>query len=356
MHNLLIELLALDEIPKITLQIPATGDPKQRSLTIRHMMDKTARRLAALEMQPPAIDQAVERARSLAEDPGLTAARRGTAAVYVAHEFAKAVLWPATLPERVEVGTEFHLSDAVDLLDPAFCYLLTLSRGGAALYRADAMSLEAIPLPDIPASFAAATEHLDIERQSQLHQTQSGGRGGSTAVHHGIGVGEGRDIEELRNYLRAVDHGVRAAVAPAPGPIALVGSDEMPSEYRAVTSLDNLLDHVSRINPEAVGNSDLRDFADDVLETTRSAAAALVRQHLADLVPSGKASYNLAEVLEAASEGRVDTLLVGPRREGVTPAEERRVNRAVVASLRHRAKVLADRELANGPVAASFRY
>lgn len=356
MHNLLIELLAIDEIPKITLQIPATSDPKQRSLTIRHMMEKTARRLAALEVPPTATDLAVERARSLAEDPGLAAVRRGTSAVYIAQDFAKAVLWPATLPERVEVGIEFHLSDVVDLLDPAFCYLLTLSRGGAALYRADAMSLEAIPLPDVPASFAAATEHFDIERQSQLHQAQAGGRGGSTAVHHGIGVGEGRDIEELRNYLRAVDQGVRAAVAPSPGPIALVGSDEMPSEYRAITRLDNVLDHVSRINPEAVDNSDLRDFADDVLETTRSAGAASVRQHLADLVPSGKASYNLADVLEASSEGRVDTLLVGPRNEGVTPADERRVNRAVVASLRHRARVVADRELADGPLAASFRY
>lgn len=355
MQNLLTELLALEEIPKVTLQIPASGDLKKRSLTIRHMLEKVAGRLRALEVQPASIDSAVERARSLSEDPGLAAVRSGTAAVYVAHDFAKAVLWPATLPERVEVGVEFHLTDATNLLDQSHCYLLTLSRGGAALYRADAMSLELVELGDIPASLAEATEHLDLERQSQLHQSRSGGRTG-TAVHHGIGVGEGRDIEELRNYLRAVDQGVRMAVSSAPGPVALVGSDEMPSEYRAVTRLEKVVDQVCRVNPEAVGTSELREFADGLLAQARAEAAATAQHHIADLAPAGKASYNLAEVLEAAGEGKVDTLLVGRHNETHSVAEERRVNRAVVATLRHRGRVVVDEDMVDSPVAASFRY
>ncbi|MCP3977100.1 MAG: hypothetical protein GY720_21640 [bacterium] len=356
MHNLLPELLALDEIPKITLQIPGSSDLKTRSLTVRHMLEKTSRRLAALEVQPATCEIAVERARSLAEDPGLATVRSGTAAVYVAHDFAKAVLWPAMLPERVEVGIEFHLSDAVELLDRSHCYLLTLSRGTAGLFRADAMSLESVELPDVPASFAEATEHLDVERQSQVHQARAGGRGGSSAVHHGIGVGEGRDVEELRNYLRAIDLGVRTAVAGDPGPIALVGSDEMPTEFRDVTHLDKLVDEVSRVNPEGLGNNDLRRLADEVLRSARTKEAMVARQHIADLAAAGKGSYDLGEVLAAAGEGKVDTLLLGSNRATASGPEGRRLNRAVVASLRHRSRVLVDEDLSESLVAASYRY
>lgn len=356
MHSLLTELLALEKTPKITLQIPASGDVKARSLIVRHMLEKAAGRLAALDIPEAAFRTALERARSLAEDPGLAALRSGTAAVYVAHDFSKAVVWPAPLPQRVEVGIEFHLSDAIDLLDPAHCYLLAVSRGGAALYRADAMSLESVELVDIPANLAAATEHLDLERQSQLHQTRSGGRGASTAVHHGIGVGEGRDVEELRNYLRAIDQGVRTAIADAPAPVALVGADDVPSEYRAVTRIDRLIDEVARINPEAVGSTDLRQLAHEVLSAARAAAAETARDHIADLVPSGKGSYDFAEIVEAANEGRVDTLLLGSQESWGDPTQQRRLNRAVVRTLRHRGRVMVDDGSSDSVVAASFRY
>jgi len=355
-HNLLTELLAVEETPKVTLQIPANGDAKARSLIVRHMLDKASGRLAALDIPEASSIAVLERARSLAEDHGLAAVRSGTAAVYVANDYSKAVLWPAPFPQRIEVGIEFHLSDAVDLLDPAHCYLLTVSRGGAALYRADAMSLEAVELVDIPANLAAATEHLDLERQSQLHQAQSGGRGASTAVHHGIGVGEGRDVEELRNYLRAIDQGVRIAIADAPAPVALVGADDVPSEYRAITRIDKVVDEVARINPEAVGSTDLRQLANDVLATARAAAAETARHHIADLVPSGKGSQDIAEIVEAASEGRVDTLLLGPREQWGDPAQQRRLNRAVVRTLRQRGRAMRDDGLSDSVVAASFRY
>ena len=339
----------------MTLQIPAHADSKAWALTVRHLVEKAGARLRGLEMAEDGSGLLLERARSLAEDPGLAAVRSGTAAVYATRSYAKAVLWPAELPQRVEVGIDFHLSDAIDLLDPADCYLLTVSLGGVALYRADVMSLEPMELVGVPASLAAATEHLDIERQSQLHPAQAGGLGGGGAIHHGIGVGEGRDVEELRNYLRAVDHGVRSAIADAPAPVALVGPADTASEFRAITHMDQLVDQVAWTNPEAVGTVELREFADETLATARAATVTEARQHIGDLAASSKASFDVAEVVEAAAAGRVDTLLLGSRQGGSDEVQERRVNRAAVATLRHKGRVMVDGSL-DAVVAASLRY
>jgi len=370
MQDLLNELLTVPTTPKVTLQIPASADAKLRSLTLRHMLERITGSLRDWDMTPGEAAAIVKRAGEAAEDPGLAMARHGTAAVYVATDHTKAALWPVPIFERATVGVEFHLSDIVGLVEPSHCYVLTVSRGGAALYRADATSLEPLDLPDIPADLAAATEHFDLERQLQSHQSASAGRGGGAAIYHGHGIGEGRDIEEVRNYLRAIDHAVHAAVAAAPGPVALVGPDEMPSEYRAVTRLEVVADRVARKNPEAVSAQELRGIADDVLSDVRSAQVHSIREHVEDLQGSGKASYALTEVVPAAVEGRVDALLIGPHqrwghyeaatgslvlaREGTG---EDLVNRAAVATLRHRGRVFADPSLpATTAVAASFRY
>jgi hypothetical protein len=355
MQNLLSELLAVEATPKITLQIPASGDAKQRALTLRHLLELLARRLVKRNLPIVDIEAAIERAGELAEDPGLMMARSGTAAVYLAGDFAKAVMWPERIAERAVVDDVFFLADAVALLDEAHCYVVTLCRGGAALYRADATSIKPIELVGVPADLAEATQHLDPERQLQFHQGQSVGRGAGGVVYHGHGIGEGRDVEELRNYLRAIDRGVRDATAAAPGPVGLVGSDDMPTEYIGVTQLDVMADHVARKNPESMGSEELHEIAVGLLSELRMREVGEIRRRIMDLLGTGKASQDLAEVTAAASAGKVEALLMSAL--GPESGDEQAVNLAAVETLRHGGAVHLDSALSAGVAAtALFRY
>ena len=355
MQDLLTELLAVDTAPKITLQIPASRDAKHRALTLRHLLELLARRLVKRNLPIIDIEKAVERAGEVAEDPGLIMARSGTAAVYLAGDYAKAVLWPARIAERAIVDTEFYLADAVSLLDPAHCYLLTLCRGGAALYRADTTSIRPIELVDVPADLAAATEHLDPERQLQYHQGQTAGRGAGGVVYHGHGIGEGRDVEELRNYLRAIDRGVRDAVAAEPAKVALVGADVLPAEYMGVTQLDVLADRVARKNPGSLSTDELHEIAVGILSGIRSREASVIRERIMDLLGTGRASQDVTEVTAAAAVGKVETLLISSG--GADSGDEQVVNLAAVETLRHGGTVHADAAMApDVEVAALFRY
>jgi hypothetical protein len=355
MQNLLSELLAVEATPKITLQIRASSDAKQRALTLRHLLELLARRLVKRNLPIVDIEDAIERVGELAEDPGLVMARSGTAAVYLAGDYAKSVLWSPNLAERAIVDTEFHMADTVTLLDPAHCYLLTLCRGGAVLYRIDATSVRPIELVGVPADLAEATEHLDPERQLQFHQAQTAGRGAGGVIYHGHGIGEGRDIEELRNYLRAIDRGVRDAVAPAPAPLALVGSDGLPAEYMGVMQLDVVVEQVARKNPGSIDSDELQQIADRVLSGLRNQEASTIRGRIMDLLGTGKASQDPAEVAAAAALGKVESLLISPG--GPDSDEERAVNLAAVGTLRHGGTVHADPAMAaDVQVAALFRY
>lgn len=355
MRNLLSELLAVEAIPKITLQIPANSDAKQRALTLRHLLELLARRLVKRNLPIVDIEHAIERAGDVAEDPGLLMARSGTAVVYLAGDYATAVMWPTRIAERAIVDDEFYLADAVSLFDQAHCYVLTLSRGGAALYQADAASINAVELVGVPADLAEATQHLDPERQLQFHQGQSAGRGAGGVVYHGHGIGEGRDVEELRNYLRAIDRGVRDAVASAPAPLALVGADDLPAEYIGVTQLDVMADQVARKNPGSVGSDELHEFAIGVLSELRTREAGRIRNHIMDLLGTGKASQDIAEVTAAAAAGKVEALLISSG--GPDAGDEQAVNLATVGTLRHGGTVHADSAMPpEFEVAALFRY
>lgn len=353
MHSMLEQLLAVDAHPKITMQIPAGSDRSQRSLRVRHQLERLAGELESRDVASAKVTRVVEHAEALAQNPALTAARTGAGGIYFAGSFSRTVQWPAPLKERTYVANDFHLIDVVGLLDRTHCYVLTLSKSGVELFKADALNVRRIELEGVPASLEDASQYLDPERQLQFHQAQSVGRGGPAVMFHGHGIGENRDFEEVRKYLRAVDHGVSAAIGPARAPIGLIGIGELPAAYRAVSVMSNLIQEVDRKDPAGVDPTEVRAVADQLLEQSRRNGAAALYSRIGDLVGAGRASTNLQAIVGAALKGRVEAVLFGPDRRGSDSA----VNTAVLATLRAQGNAMEHTALMpDQPVAALFRY
>lgn len=353
MHSLLEQLLAVDAHPKITMQIPAGSDRSERSLRIRHQLERLAGELESRDVASAKVARIVDQAEALAENPALADARSGSGGIYCAGSFSRSVPWPAPLEERTYVANDFHLVDVVGLLDRTHCYVLTLSKSGVELFRADALNIRRMQLEGVPASLEEASRYLDPERQLQFHQAQSVGRGGPAVMFHGHGIGEGRDFEEVRKYLRAVDHGVGSAIGSERAPIGLIGIGDLPAAYKAVSAMPNLIKEVDRKDPAGISSKEVRAVADHLLEQTRQDGAAALYSRIGDLVGAGKASTNLQAIVGAALMGRVEALLFGPDRSGSGSA----INTAVLATLRARGNVMEYSALTPAqPAAALFRY
>jgi len=353
MQELLDELLGVETYPKITLQIPCSTDPGERALRVRHQLETLAAELSLRGLEEAAVEKTVERVREAAYDPELATARSGTGGVYVAARYSRVVPWPAPLVAKTLVTNDFYLADVVGMLSSGRCHLLTLARGGVELYEADALSLEHRELTGIPESLVESSRYRDPERQLQFHQAQSVGRGGPAAIYHGHGIGEGRDVEELRAYLRAVDEGVRRTIGTAPAPMVLVGSSDVVAEYRNVTAIPHQIVLTDDHNPDAIGPAQLRELADQTLDDSTSAEVTLLRDRIRTAVGAGRAALTVQGAVGAAMRGRVDSLLIGPDHNGNDCA----VNVAVVATWRHGGTVLLDANApADQPVAALLRY
>jgi hypothetical protein len=350
---MLEQLLAVDAHPKITMQIPAGTDSRERSLRVRHQLERLSSELESRDVAPAKVIKIVEQAEALAANPALADARSGAGGIYLAGSFSRSVLWPAPLAERTYVANDFHLVDVVRLLNPAHCFVLTLSKSGVELYRADALNVRRVELEGVPASLEEASKYLDPERQLQFHQAQSVGRGGPAAMFHGHGIGENRDIEEVRKYLRAVDHGVCSAIGSERGAIGLIGIGDLPATYKAVSSVPDLIREVDRKDPGGVNPTEVRMVADQLLDQASRDHAAGLYARIGDLLGAGKASMNLQAIVGAALKGRVDSMLFAPDRGGSDSA----INTAVLATLRARGDAMEHAALAaDQPVAAIFRY
>jgi hypothetical protein len=96
--------------------------------------------------------------------------------------------------------------------------------------------------------------------------------------------------------------------------------------------------------------ADLFDAAQPVMTGLVAARTREILDRIGSLRAARRSSTLAAEIVVAAATGRVDTLLFDPATENPTV-----VNRAAVATLRHRGKVYPAPDLP-GNVAATYRW
>src|SRR3712207_1024866 len=137
------------------------------------------------------------------------------------------------------------------------------------------------------------------------------GGGGTRAVFHGVG----RDSDERKTralqHFRGIDRALRQVFEGGDqAPLVLAGVRYLQALYRAVNTYPHLLEHGIDGNPELMDREELHRRARALAEPQmrRGASDAIKRYH--DLRGTGRTVSDPEEVLRAAAEGQVETLLV----------------------------------------------
>ncbi|HAX82532.1 MAG TPA: hypothetical protein DCY40_08205 [Actinobacteria bacterium] len=340
-------LLAITEAPRVSVVMPVNHlDPQHDAIRARGL----GARLRVL-LEPHAVDQAVadhllatveERFGHLHPIPHAI----GAVALYATPSGSEWLLLPVRIRETVTVAEEFHLLPVIDAVDPAHCFVLTLARGGNALWRANRWSVEPVTLPGAPGALSEITRFRELEKQLQFHQSARGG----AAVFHGHALGENREMEPVRAYLRRVDQALGAALAGDTAPVLLVGPGSLPGMFRDISTHNRIVDHPIEIHPDGVDASHLHEFARPVVDALVADRTQRFLDRVGMLREPRRSSTLSAEIVVAAALGRVDTMLFDPDADNCGV-----VNRAAVAALRHAATVLSAPGLPTG-AAATYRW
>ncbi|MEZ4771105.1 MAG: hypothetical protein R2844_22135 [Caldilineales bacterium] len=221
---------------------------------------------------------------------------------------------PMEFPELLVVANRFHLKPLLPLLsgDERF-YVLALSQNEIRLLQGTRYSVGQVDLEDVPDSLAEALRWDAPESQLQWHTGTGAPSSGQprAAIFHGHGGSSTpQKKDQILRYFQQLDAGLTDVLAAQQAPLVLAGVEYLLPIYQKANSYPYLVEAGITGNPEEVSDEALHKQALDIVTPILTAARreAVSRYH--DLKRGELASNDIAEVVSAASQARIDTLFV----------------------------------------------
>jgi hypothetical protein len=372
------ELAALARRPAVSIQMPthrAGPGIRQDPIRLKNLLREAERQLGPRGIGADDAARLLAPAHRLTEDRAFWRHQAEGLAVFTAPDFFRAYPAPRPFLERVTVADRFHVVQLLPLaeLDSRF-YVLALSQKDVRLVEATATSAVEVELPGLPRSLQEALLEDVPDRGLQGHVV-SGGGGERGALFHGHAGGLDQRKEQVRQFWHRVDQGLRPFLRDRTAPLVLAGVEYLLPLYRETNTHPAVVPASIPGNPEGLAAEDLRARAWELVRPQLEALRQQAVERYHDLAGTGRASSDVAAVVRAAYEGRVERLFaaVDAERWGAfdpdsgtvslraepAPGTEDLVNLAVVFALERGSAVHAVEATGipgRGPLAAVFRY
>lgn len=324
-RNEIESLLRTSGGPCVSIFLPtfrAGGERQQNPIRLKNVMRDVAARLEGdWGMRSPDADKLLEPIKRLVDDNSFWLHQQDGLILFRSPAVFKSFQVPMQLNELAVVEKRFHLKPLLPLLSgdgDGHFYILSLSRKNIRLlsgsrFRIDEIDLEA---KGIPNSFTEALGDLErIPTQFQggssksPHRFSMGNKGMPTFAGHGLA--EDDLGAELRNFFERFDDALARIDIDRKAPVVLAGVEYLLPIYRDVaTTFQNICEDALTGNMEWEKAEDLHAAAWEIVEPHFLEDRRKSAERFGDLKGSGRVSTDLAAILPAAHEGRVDTLFV----------------------------------------------
>ncbi len=314
-------------------------DVSEAKLELRHLIH-TARAELAVSLAKAPTDVLIAPAEQLLSDQAPWPGEEGGIAVFLAPGHALQVRVPATVESKVTVSQHFDVLPLIPMLYPDCAFhILALSRSAVMLFAATRHTIEIVHVPGMPAGLDDSW-WLGRHEDALVKEWQQ----------------ERHDMFE--RYLRAVDELLSPMLFATGHPMVLAAVEREVSAFRSISKHPNICRTALLGNPDEPTAAQLHERAwhvvRDHLETTQHAS---VLTRFDEVGGTDRRSVHMTEILDAASAGRVDALLVPePAHIG---SRDGWVNRAIIETLRHDGQIVlvpSSRLPDDASVGAMFRW
>ncbi|XAS74904.1 hypothetical protein V3G39_09480 [Dermatophilaceae bacterium Sec6.4] len=324
----------------------------------------------------PDVEALLAPAYQLREDPMAWQYMSDGLAMFLRPDYTRTFKVAAPMPELATVGDRPVIGPMVRLFsgDERFL-LLALSQRDVRLMQGTRETVEQVSVTELPTSLLETVDPQEPRSNTMARSADRATRGGP-AVFYGHGAGD-QDLkkEEVLRFLRSVDNGLHDVLAAETAPMVLFGLEQLVSPYREITTYGHVLDEAIELNPDQLRVEQLHEAAWPILEKRLRDERGQVIDRFHESAAMGRASADLPAVVEAAAQGRIETLFVkadpwcweqaaGNDLPIVALGTEDRyadcehVDAAAVATLNNSGQVYATSEtfIPGWQVAAIFRY
>ena len=297
-------------------------------------------------------------------------------AVFRSRELYRVSRLDEAVETRGVVGPHFYVRPLLPELtrDKTF-YILALSQKNVRLLRCTSRNSEEVPLPAATAtSFNAYMNTTKPDHVLDNRASAGPGMGSSKGVMFSTSSDREDKDEYLAHFYRQIDRGVNECLRGKTEPVVLAGVEYELAIYRSLNHYPNLAEEAVSGAPNSLKAGEMHHRALNAVsrcyEKKMDEALAEYNHRV-----GGGASNRLKEIIPAAHEGRVLTLLVSDSletqgafdestytvtgRQTGTTEDEDLVNDAVVQTILHAGQVyvVPNGKMPHGaPLAATYRF
>ena len=368
----LTDLVATRTDPAVSVYLPVHGampDRRKNAIRLRNLLREAEERLAARGNDPTPI-LAVAREAFDPEPPIETWDTMGVA-IFITDDRVKLLKLARAPREAVAVGQGFAITPMLPFLDNGErFYVITLDQASPTLFRSDGHALTTVATDVMERSLHAIRGMTELPADVGLHSMALGGPGGSAQYRHAQGDSpeDYRQIE-LDQFAKSIAKALERHLKRESAPLVPVGEPNLLGMFRHHC-------HYAGLTRKGVAKSPRGLDADALFAETHAIAEPILagpRREALDRVAGahnrgdGPVSIDPGQIVSAAEEGRVGTLLLardetGSRLKAASEGDEAKgelCDRIARATLRNGGDILAvgTNDLpGEATMAALFRY
>lgn len=281
---------------------------RRDQIKLKNLISQAENRLLAMGYRSIEAGKILEPVKELQRNILFWQKQGESLAIYSSYDFFQYYKLPFKIKEMAIAGHRFHIKPLMPLLCCHWRFnLLTLSQKKTELFRGSPYHLESIPEVKLPQGL---DEKSKESRKNLNFRNLKGNR---------VFYGHGEATEDLKGkiqqYFQEINRVVSGFLTENKTPLILAGVDYFLPIYRKVNSYPCLLKDSIKGNPDKIKSTKLHQAAWQIAEShfqkEKDDDWALYQK----LNGTGKTSQDLAEIVLAAKEGRINTLFVAKDKE-----------------------------------------
>ncbi len=295
---------------------PVGREGQQDAVRLKNLVTAAEKQLIARGMRGVEARELLAPMLKLPHEGAIWEKRRHGLAIFRSEE-KLLVYWLAMpLDEAVIVGQRFYVKRLLPAIRVSQqVYVLAASRNHVRLLKSTWQGIENLRPPGLPANIKEALNLQVADRGEQVHSGMRGDLGKEAGVFHGQGGHSDTLKEELVEYFRLIDESVRPVLRETPLPLILAGVEYELALFRMVSEYTQIADETLHGNFDYVEDYALCTQASQLAQRYYDTERRQALARYCALADTNLASDNIAKIVPAAHQGRIDTLFADPRAE-----------------------------------------